>query len=89
MPLILQGPAHVQAWVDEQLPDLDEDFLARLAQVYQADPLFAAALGDARGAPEPDMGMGAAGAQGIGGPFRWRRGPRGICWRAPTGRASR
>ena len=67
VPLILQGPAHVQAWVDEQLPDLDDDFLARLARVYQSDPLFAAALGDARGVPEPDMGAAAdrAGQRGF------------------------
>lgn len=56
VPLILQGQARVQAWSNEQLPDLDEDFLARLAIVYRGDPLFAMALGEATGAPEPDMG---------------------------------
>ena len=56
VPLILQGDAHVQAWTNEQLPDLDEDFLARLAIVYREDALFARALGDATGAPEPMMG---------------------------------
>ncbi|MCB1388737.1 MAG: DUF1501 domain-containing protein [Rhodobacteraceae bacterium] len=58
VPLILQGGAHVQAWVDENLPDLDDDFLGRLAIVYRDDPLFARALADATGAPEPMM-MGA------------------------------
>ncbi len=64
VPLILQGGASVQSWSNEQLPDLDEDFLARLAIVYRGDPLFAAALGDAAGAPEPEMG-GEAGGNGF------------------------
>lgn len=56
VPLILQGAAHVQAWANENLPDLDEDFLARLAIVYRDDPIFARALDDANGSPEPMMG---------------------------------
>ncbi|MCA2011262.1 DUF1501 domain-containing protein [Cereibacter sphaeroides] len=55
VPLILQGPAPVQAWSNEQLPDLDEDFLQRLAVVYRHDPAFQSALAAAMGTPEPDM----------------------------------
>jgi len=55
VPLILQGAAPMQAWSDAQLPDLDEDFLGRLALVYRDDPLFSAALTGALGAPRPDM----------------------------------
>lgn len=56
LPLILQGGAPVQAWTNGQLPDLDEDFLTRLAIVYRDDPLFAQALGNATNSPEPMMG---------------------------------
>ena len=56
VPLILQGAARVQAWSNEQLPDLDADFLTRLAIVYRDDALFARALDDATGSPEPMMG---------------------------------
>lgn len=55
VPLILQGRAPVQAWSNEELPDLDEDFLARLAIVYRQDPLFEAALAGGMGSIQPDM----------------------------------
>ncbi|WP_370205413.1 DUF1501 domain-containing protein [Pararhodobacter marinus] len=55
VPLILQGAAPVQAWSNEQLPDLNDDFLERLAIVYRDDPLFHAALTGATGMTEPDM----------------------------------
>ena len=58
VPLILQGPVPVQSWSDSGLPAVDEDFLARMTMVYQHDPLFAAALRDARGGAKPAVGMG-------------------------------
>ena len=51
VPLILQGPAHIRSWSDSSLPAVDEDFLARITVAYQHDPLFAAALRDAKAAP--------------------------------------
>ena len=58
VPLILQGPARVRSWSDSGLPAADEDFLARVTVAYQNDPLFAAALRDARGGVKPAVGMG-------------------------------
>ena len=57
VPLILQGAAPVQAWSNEHIPDLDDDFLGRLDIVYRADPLFSTALREARGTMQPDMAM--------------------------------
>jgi uncharacterized protein (DUF1501 family) len=58
VPLILQGPARVRSWSDSGLPAADEDFLARMTVAYQNDPLFAAALRDARGGATPAVAMG-------------------------------
>ena len=57
VPLILQGAAPVQAWSNEHIPDLDDDFLGRLDIVYRGDPLFSTALREARGTMQPDMAM--------------------------------
>ncbi|HEV8680812.1 MAG TPA: DUF1501 domain-containing protein [Stellaceae bacterium] len=58
VPLILQGPARVRSWSDSALPAADEDFLARMTVAYRDDPLFAAALRDARGGAKPAVAMG-------------------------------
>lgn len=58
VPLILQGPARVRSWSDSGLPAADEDFLSRMTVAYRNDPLFAAALRDARGGAKPAVGMG-------------------------------
>lgn len=58
VPLILQGPARVGSWSDSALPAADEDFLARMTVAYRDDPLFAAALRDARGGTKPTVAMG-------------------------------
>lgn len=55
VPLILQGEHGVQAWSDTRLPELDEDFLRRLALVYREDPVFARALADAMGSARPAL----------------------------------
>lgn len=52
VPLILQGKARIQTWAQSTLPEVDEDFLARLAFTYEADPIFGQALADARNAPD-------------------------------------
>ena len=50
VPFILQGNAGVQTWAKSALPEVDEDFLVRLANLYEADSLFSKAYADARGA---------------------------------------
>jgi uncharacterized protein (DUF1501 family) len=60
VPLILQGPARVRSWSESGLPAVDEDFLSRMTMAYQNDPLFAAALRDARIRARPAAGMGEA-----------------------------
>lgn len=57
IPLILQGKARIQTWSESALPEVDEDFLARLAFTYEADPLFGQALADARKSPHAMDGM--------------------------------
>jgi uncharacterized protein (DUF1501 family) len=57
VPLILQGPARVRSWSDSLLPAADEDFLARMTVAYRDDPLFGAALRDARGGGKPAVVM--------------------------------
>lgn len=44
VPLVLRGPAGVTAWAPSPLREADEDFLARVGQLYQGDPLLADAL---------------------------------------------
>ncbi len=58
VPFILQGNAGVQTWAKSALPEVDEDFLVRLANLYEADSLFSKAYADARGALKPDVNMG-------------------------------
>ncbi len=45
-PLIVRGPAPVLGWAPQVLPDADDDFTARLHDLYAGtDPMFAEALG--------------------------------------------
>lgn len=46
MPLILQGPAPVNAWAPRRLPPAEAGFLARLQQASAGDPLLGPALAD-------------------------------------------
>ena len=55
VPLMMQGAADIQTYAQSPLPEVDEDFLARLGQVYSHDPMFAQALRDAQGTPDPQM----------------------------------
>jgi uncharacterized protein (DUF1501 family) len=44
LPLVLQGPGQVATWAPSELPDADPGFLARVADLYAADPLLGPAL---------------------------------------------
>ena len=57
IPLIMQGEHRVQTWSSTALPGVDEDFLKRLAHVYDSDPQFAAALASAQDSPQPRITM--------------------------------
>ncbi len=53
IPLILQGGERVRTWAESDLPELSEGFMASLSKIYAEDPIFARALQDAQGAPDP------------------------------------
>ncbi len=48
VPLVLRGPAEVHTWAPSVLPEPAPDLLARLTQLYAADPALAQALSRAR-----------------------------------------
>jgi uncharacterized protein (DUF1501 family) len=48
VPLVLRGPGWVDTWAPSTLPDPGADLVARLAQMYAADPALATALERAR-----------------------------------------
>ena len=47
IPLVMRGPAAVTSWSPSKLAALDEDTLARIADLYAGDPLLAKRLADA------------------------------------------
>jgi uncharacterized protein (DUF1501 family) len=47
IPLLLQGPALVTSWSPSVLPGASPDLLARIARLYQDDPLLSRAVRDA------------------------------------------
>jgi uncharacterized protein (DUF1501 family) len=51
VPLLLQGPGQVTSWSPEVLPGADPDLLARVARLYEADPLLRRALREAEMLP--------------------------------------
>ena len=63
VPTILQGSAQVATWADSPIPEVDEDFLNRVAYIYQEDANLSTSLVAARNAPatEVDSQMGRAG----------------------------
>lgn len=70
VPLVLRGPTEVDTWAPSALPEPGADLVARLEQLYSADPALAQALARARGLrEEPGMAAnmpmqpGAVGAQ--------------------------
>lgn len=44
IPLVLQGSSHVQSWAPALLPEVDKDFMERVARMYQHDALLSGAL---------------------------------------------
>jgi uncharacterized protein (DUF1501 family) len=58
VPLVLRGPAEVDTWAPSALPEPGADLVARLEQLYRADPALAQALARARGLRE-EPGMAA------------------------------
>ncbi len=57
VPLVMRGAARVQTWAPTNLPQADDDFLTRLAFVYEGDAMLADALAQARGSQEIAAGM--------------------------------
>lgn len=52
VPLILRGDTPVQSWMPRKLRRADDDFLTRLSELYQQDPLLGPAMAEAIGAQE-------------------------------------
>lgn len=67
VPLVLRGPAEVDTWAPSALPEPGADLVARLEQLYRADPALAQALARARGLRE-EPGMAANMPMQPGGP---------------------
>ncbi|MBK9251871.1 MAG: DUF1501 domain-containing protein [Proteobacteria bacterium] len=47
IPLVMRGPTEVASWSPGRLPDLEDDTLQRLADLYADDPLLSRRLADA------------------------------------------
>lgn len=56
VPLVLQGTKQVQSWAPSILPEVDEDFLARVARMYRGDEALAMALEEGMGMPDVATG---------------------------------
>lgn len=63
MPLALRGGDGASTWTPDRRKGLDQDFMARVAQMYRDDVALASALGQAMG--QQDMAMGAEGGPGF------------------------
>jgi uncharacterized protein (DUF1501 family) len=50
VPLVMRGPAEVASWSPGTLPDLDDDTLQRIVQLYGGDALLSQRLAEAIGA---------------------------------------
>ncbi|WP_417600993.1 DUF1501 domain-containing protein [Pararhodobacter oceanensis] len=53
VPLLMQGVAGIRTFAVSPLPEVDDDFLFRMGQLYQNDPLFAQAFSAAQAAVQP------------------------------------
>src|SRR5690606_29176801 len=47
IPLVMRGPTEVASWSPGRLPDLEDDTLQRIADLYAGDPLLSMRLADA------------------------------------------
>lgn len=68
VPLVMRGPVEVASWSPSRLPQLDDDTLLRLADLYADDALLGRRLADATAAQDlagdmEGMGGGRAGVQ--------------------------
>lgn len=52
VPLVLQGTKQIQSWAPSILPEVDDDFLNRVAHMYRGDEPLAMALQEGMGMPE-------------------------------------
>ncbi len=57
VPLVMRGDARVQTWAPTNLPQADDDFLTRLAYVYEGDSMLSDALREARQSQDIASGM--------------------------------
>lgn len=64
VPLVMRGPADVASWSPSRLPQLNDDTLQRLADLYAQDELLARRLADATAAQELASGAGGMGGMG-------------------------
>ena len=67
VPLLLRGPAEVASWSPSRLPQLSDDTIERLADLYAGDALLSRRLADATAAQALAGGGGADMAGGRGG----------------------
>lgn len=60
VPLVMRGEVEVASWSPNRMPDVDEDTLQRLGDLYASDPLLSRRLADALAAKEmaPSMADG-------------------------------
>jgi uncharacterized protein (DUF1501 family) len=71
VPLVLRGPTEVDTWAPSALPEPGADLVARLEQLYRADPALGQALARARGLrEEPGMAANMPAMAGAAGPQR-------------------
>lgn len=63
VPLVLMGAEPVTSWAPSVIPAADDDFLMRVARLYEADPALEAALASAMGIRDT-AGAGAMGGEG-------------------------
>jgi uncharacterized protein (DUF1501 family) len=68
VPLVMRGPAEVTSWSPSRLNALDEDTMARIADLYASDALLAARLADGLAADAIAGGQDEPGAMGAGAP---------------------
>lgn len=63
VPLVMRGEVEVASWSPNRMPDVDEDTLQRLGDLYASDPLLSRRLADALAAKEmaPSMADGGNG----------------------------
>jgi uncharacterized protein (DUF1501 family) len=64
VPLVMRGEVEVASWSPNRMPDVDEDTMQRLADLYASDPLLSRRLADALAAKEmapSEADMGATG----------------------------